>query len=100
MVFALTAPIIAFLVYTKKMLSRKVIIIWNYIGLMALASVIVLFLKSIYKPEMYGSATPLLPLAIYGIPVRFNCWFSNASGRISACSFHSSGKKKLIMSSV
>ena len=68
MVFALTAPIVAFLVYTKKVLSRKVIIIWNCIGLMVLASVIVLFLTSIYKPELYGSATPLLPLEAMEYP--------------------------------
>jgi hypothetical protein len=62
MVFALTAPVIGFLVYTKKVLSNKVVVIWNYIGLLVLSSVIFLFLTSIYKPEMYGSTTPLLPL--------------------------------------
>ncbi|MFT4667097.1 MAG: hypothetical protein ACI9XB_004065 [Gammaproteobacteria bacterium] len=62
MIFAITAPIIAFLVYQKKVLSRKFILIWNYLGLCVLGSVIILFLMSIYKPELFGSDTPLLPL--------------------------------------
>lgn len=62
MVFAFTAPIIAFLVYTKKVIPRKTILVWNYLGLTILASVIFLFLTSIYQPGIYGSEVPLLPL--------------------------------------
>lgn len=62
MIYAITAPVIAFLVYNKKLLSRKTILIWNYLGIGVLASVIVLFLTSIYKPEIYGSDFPILPL--------------------------------------
>ena len=62
MIFAFTAPIIAYLVYQRKMLSRKFILLWNFIGIAVLASVIVLFLTSIYKPEIYGSELPILPL--------------------------------------
>lgn len=62
MIFAFTAPIIAFLVYNKNVLSRKILIVWNYLGLSVLASVIFLFLTSVYKPEIYGSELPLLPL--------------------------------------
>lgn len=68
MIFAFTAPIIAFLVYNKKVIPRKTIIIWNYVGLAVLASVIVLFLTSMYKPEIYGSKTPLLPLEALTYP--------------------------------
>jgi hypothetical protein len=68
MIFAFTAPIIAFLVYHKNLLSRKVVLVWNYIGLTILASVIVLFLTSIYKPEIYGSELPLLPLEALTYP--------------------------------
>jgi len=62
MIFALTAPILAYLVYTKKMLPKKLLVNWNYLGLAVLASVIVLFLISMYKPELFGSEIPLLPL--------------------------------------
>lgn len=68
MIFALTAPIIAFLVYNINVLSRKILIVWNYLGLLILASVIYLFLSSIYKPEIYGSELPLLPLKAFTYP--------------------------------
>jgi len=68
MIFAFTAPIIAFLVYNKELLSRKIILVWNFIGLTVLASVIFLFLTSVYKPEIYGSALPLLPLEALTYP--------------------------------
>jgi hypothetical protein len=62
MIFGFTAPVIGFLVYTKKILSRKFIIIWNYIGISVLVSVIVIFMISIYAPILFGSETPLLPI--------------------------------------
>lgn len=62
MVFAATAPIIGLLVYSLKILPRKIVLIWNFIGVAVLISVIVVFMTSIYKPEMYGSSLPILPL--------------------------------------
>ena len=68
MLFAFTAPLIAFLVYTKKVLSRKIVLYWNYLGLAVLASVIFLFISSIYKPEIFGSSSPLVPLEAFTYP--------------------------------
>jgi len=68
MVFAFTAPIIAFLVYNKKVLPRKTVLVWNYLGLMVIASIIFLFMTTIYKPEIYGSKVPLLPLEALTYP--------------------------------
>ncbi len=68
MVFAFTAPIIAFLVYHKKTTSRKAVLIWNYLGLAVIASIIYLFLASVYTPEIYGSEVPLLPLEALTYP--------------------------------
>lgn len=68
MIFAFTAPIIAFLVYNKKVLSRRIVLFWNYLGLTVLASVILLFLISVYKPELFGSKVPLLPLEAFTYP--------------------------------
>lgn len=68
MIFAFTAPIIAYLVYNKKVIARKRLIAWNYIGLIVLASVIVLFLTSMYGPEIYGSESPLLPIKALTYP--------------------------------
>jgi hypothetical protein len=68
MIYTLTAPIIGYLVYEKKVLTRKSILIWNYVGLSVLASVIILFLTSIYQPEIFGSEVPLLPLEAMTYP--------------------------------
>ena len=68
MIFALTAPIVAFLVYHKKVFSRKLILLWNYLGLTVIASIIFLFMTSIYVPEIYGSEIPLLPLESLSYP--------------------------------
>ena len=61
MIFAYTAPIIGYLAY-KKIASRKVLIIWNYTGLLVIASIIFLFLSSIFNPQLFGSETMLLPV--------------------------------------
>jgi hypothetical protein len=62
MVFAFTAPIVGFLVYQRKILSKNALILWNYLGLAVLASVIAVFLVSIYAPSIFDSTIPLLPL--------------------------------------
>ena len=68
MIFGFTAPIIAYAVYGKEWLPKKAILSWNYIGLGVLASVIFLFITVIYKPEIYGSEVPLLPLEALTYP--------------------------------
>ncbi len=61
MIFAFSAPLIAFLVFQKKMFPKKVAVWWNYIGLCVIAFIIFLFLSSIYFPEIFDSNSPLLP---------------------------------------
>lgn len=61
MVFAFTAPIIAFLVFQKKIFSKKVAITWNFLGLAVISVIIFLFQTTIYFPEIYGSDTILMP---------------------------------------
>ncbi|MEQ8325311.1 MAG: hypothetical protein RH916_11600 [Vicingaceae bacterium] len=68
MIVAITAPILAYLVYHKKVLSRSTVLLWNYVGLLVLSSVIFLFLTSIYWPEIYGSEVPLMPLEAFSYP--------------------------------
>lgn len=60
MVFAFTAPIIGYLAY-KKYLSRKLQIVWNFAGLAIIASIIFLFMSSLYNPQLFGSESILLP---------------------------------------
>lgn len=64
MIFGISAPLVGFLAYTnkKKILSKKAVLIWNYLGLVVLASVIFVFVTCIYVPSIYGSDIPLLPL--------------------------------------
>ncbi|MEO0527957.1 MAG: hypothetical protein AAFZ89_12065 [Bacteroidota bacterium] len=68
MLFAATAPLIGFLVYTKKILSRKAVLYWNYLGLAIIAGIIFLFMTSIYKPELWGESEPMLPMAMLTYP--------------------------------
>ncbi|MGB5818206.1 MAG: hypothetical protein WBG90_01885 [Saonia sp.] len=68
MIFAFTAPIIAFLVYTRNMLPKRVVLYWNYLGLAVIASIIFLFMTSIYKPELWGENEPMLPIEMFTYP--------------------------------
>ena len=68
MIFAFTAPIVAYAVYSKQWFSKKIVLIWNYVGLGVLASVIFLFMTAVYKPEIYGSDIPLIPLEAFTYP--------------------------------
>ena len=68
MIYGVTALIIAFLVYTKSILPKKVVLYWNYLGLAVLNSVIFLFMSTTYAPFLYGSETPLLPIEALTYP--------------------------------
>ena len=68
MLLAFTAPIIGILVFNFKLLPKKCLIYWNYLGITVLASVIFVFMSSIYKPELYSSKTPLLPMKAFEYP--------------------------------
>ncbi|NNC83454.1 MAG: hypothetical protein HKN79_07745, partial [Flavobacteriales bacterium] len=68
MLFALTALPIGYAVYQKRWLPELVIVLWNYLGLAVLASVIFLFMASLYKPQVFGSESPLLPLEAMSYP--------------------------------
>lgn len=61
MVFAYTAPIIAFVVYKSKHLPKQLLLFWNYLGLIVIAVIIILFLTTIYFPEIYGPNTAIFP---------------------------------------
>ncbi|MGB1243143.1 MAG: hypothetical protein ACPG49_11520 [Chitinophagales bacterium] len=54
-VFAFTAPIVAYLVFNKKILSEKVALAWNYLGLAVISVIIFLFVTTMYFPAVWGS---------------------------------------------
>lgn len=62
MILGLSAPVIAFLAYGIKVLPKKIVLAWNILGLGILASVIFLFITTIYFPQFWGSDVALMPL--------------------------------------
>lgn len=66
MVFGLSAILMGW-VFTKYN-TKKLAILWNYLGLAVLASVIFVFMTSLYQPEIYGSTVPLLTSKATEIP--------------------------------
>jgi len=68
MIFGISAPILAYLAFHKKPYRLQLLLWWNYLGLTVLASVIFLFISSIYLPEIYGSTTPIIPIEFGSYP--------------------------------
>lgn len=68
MVFAFTAPIIGYLIFKAKLLPKKIAILWNYIGLVVLVSVILIFTTTTFAPALWGSITPLSPPEMVSFP--------------------------------
>lgn len=68
MIYGFTVPVIAFLVFNRKVLSKKVALLWNYLGLAVIVSIIFLFMSTIYAPELYGATEPMMPLAATRYP--------------------------------
>ncbi len=68
MVYALTVPIIGFVATKGQSLNLRLLRSWNYVGLAVLATVIFVFMTSIYRPELYGAEDPILPLEAITYP--------------------------------
>jgi hypothetical protein len=62
MVYAFTVLIIGFIAFRGKSANLKLVLQWNYLGLTVIASIIFLFLTSIYTPELYGATAPMMPI--------------------------------------
>ncbi len=68
MFVGLTAPIVAYLVFNKGVLSLKAALIWNYAGLAILGSVVLLFITTTFIPSLWGSSTSLAPIEMVMFP--------------------------------
>lgn len=54
-----TAPIVAYLYFTRKSMSRKLFVAWNVIGIVLLATIIVIATLSVPSPfQQFGFAQP------------------------------------------
>ncbi|MDG1476475.1 MAG: hypothetical protein P8Q14_04970 [Vicingaceae bacterium] len=60
MVFGASAIVMWVFTYKIKFFSKSIIIAWNYLGIVVLASVIFLFVSSVYFPNIYG-LTVMMP---------------------------------------
>lgn len=71
LIFAMSAPIVGLYLYSKNTKSIKTALIWNYFGLLVIASILFLFITSIYFPQLYGSEIALMPkeFGLYPYPI-------------------------------
>jgi len=67
-IFALTAPFVAYLVFSRNALPQKAALYWNYLGLAVIASIIFLFLTTTYLPSLYGSSTSMINTEFLDFP--------------------------------
>ena len=56
----LSAPIIAYLVFNRKILSEKIAIAWNFVGLFVLSIIIGIAVTSAYFPQLWGASNSLI----------------------------------------
>ncbi len=61
LIFAATAPILGYWVSRRRGRSVRLVLYWNYLGLIVLASIIFVFMTTLYQPQWYGATTGLLP---------------------------------------
>lgn len=54
MIFGLSAILVFTFVYLLKVGGQKLLLVWNYAGILVLLSVIFVFTTTLYTPEIYG----------------------------------------------
>ncbi len=68
MFIGLTAPIIALLVYQLRIAPQQLALVWNYLGLLVLASVIALFTTTVFFPSLWGYEGVFVPTEFLDFP--------------------------------
>lgn len=68
MFVGLSAPIVSLAVFRMKWFPERVALAWNYVGLVILASVVAVFMTTIFFPGLWGSDVPLAPKAFATFP--------------------------------
>ena len=67
MFIGISAPIVG-LLFLREMVSEKVLVIWNYLGLLVLATVIFVFMTTIFAPGIYGFESTPMPMEFTHYP--------------------------------
>ncbi|MDA9773806.1 hypothetical protein N9B82_02520 [Saprospiraceae bacterium] len=68
-VFAFTAPIIAYFSYVKPIIPKKLVIAWNVIGILFLVIVVSIIVTSYFAPEMWGTDSQLIDIRFARLPL-------------------------------
>lgn len=50
----ISAPIVGYLSYNRKVLSHKAVLVWNILGLLLLVNIVSLFITLVVKPQVWG----------------------------------------------
>ena len=66
--FGISAPIVGFMVFNRKIWSSKVALYWNYLGLAVISFIIFLFITTIFIPSFWGESQALAPKEIMTFP--------------------------------
>lgn len=67
-IFALSAPIIGYFVFSKSTTPIKVGVVWNIIGIFFLLIVVTITVTSFFKPELWGSKDVLIDVKFTELP--------------------------------
>ncbi len=67
-IIGLLAPIVAYLVYTKKRLSENVALVFNVAGLLTLGIIIFIVITSLYLPSVWGDSLPRISEEFSHVP--------------------------------
>ncbi len=60
MIFGFTALLVYLIIWVLKKENKKLLLYWNYLGVIVLASVIFVFVSTLYLPQIYGfDKTPM-----------------------------------------
>lgn len=67
-IFALTAPIIGYFTFVKPIISKRIVVIWNAIGILFLLIVVSIMVSAFFLPEVWGSNTALIDIRFTQLP--------------------------------
>lgn len=68
MLFGISAIVIGLLVFQLKVLPKKALLAWNYMGILVLASVIFLFTTTVFFPVLWGYESSFVPTEFLDFP--------------------------------
>ncbi len=68
LIFGVSAIVVGLLVYAWSVLPEKLVLYWNYLGLLVLASIVFLFTTTVYFPSFWGKTETWVNPAFLSFP--------------------------------